>query len=46
MHLEENIEKDKQTLKEVVEDEEILKTNCNDEEGRLERVKNLKEELY
>ena len=40
-----NIDKYKQTLKQVIEDEEILKTNCNDEEGRLERVKNLKEEL-
>ena len=40
-----NIEKYKQTLKQVVEDEEILKNNCNDEEGRLERIKNLKEEL-
>ena len=40
-----NIEKYKETLKQVVEDEEILKSNCNDEEGRLERVKNLKEEL-
>ena len=40
-----NIEKYKQTLTQVIEDEEILKNNCNDEEGRLERVKNLKEEL-
>ena len=40
-----NIEKYKQTLTQVIEDEEILKTNCNDEEGRLERIKNLKEEL-
>ncbi|MBR3002140.1 MAG: chromosome segregation protein SMC [Clostridia bacterium] len=40
-----NIEKYKQTLTQVIEDEEILKANCNDEEGRLERVKNLKEEL-
>lgn len=40
-----NIEKYKQTLNQVIEDEEILKANCNDEEGRLERVKNLKEEL-
>ena len=40
-----NIEKYKETLKQVIEDEEILKANCNDEEGRLERVKNLKEEL-
>ena len=40
-----NIEKYKQTLTQVVEDEEILNANCNDEEGRLERVKNLKEEL-
>ena len=40
-----NIEKYKQTLNQVIDDEEILKANCNDEEGRLERVKNLKEEL-
>ena len=40
-----NIDKYKQTLKQVVEDDEILKTNYNDEEGRLERIKNLKEEL-
>ncbi len=40
-----NIEKYKQTLTQVIEDEEILKNNCNEEEGRLERVKNLKEEL-
>ena len=40
-----NIEKYKQNLNQVLEDEEILKANCNDEEGRLERVKNLKEEL-
>ena len=40
-----NIDKYKQTLNQIVEDEEILKSNENDEEGRLERIKNLKEEL-
>ncbi len=40
-----NIEKYKQTLTQIIEDEEILKTNEMDEEGRLERIKNLKEEL-
>lgn len=40
-----NIEKYKQTLTQVIEDEDILKVNCNEEEGRLERIKNLKEEL-
>ncbi|MBR0350595.1 MAG: chromosome segregation protein SMC [Clostridia bacterium] len=40
-----NIDKYKQTLNQIVEDEEILKANENDEEGRLERIKNLKEEL-
>ena len=40
-----NIEKYKQTLNQVIEDEEILKSNCNDEEGRLEKIKSLKEEL-
>ena len=28
-----------------MQDEDILKTNCKDEEGRLERIKSLKEEL-
>ena len=40
-----NIEKYKETLKQIVQDEDILKTNCKDEEGRLERIKSLKEEL-
>ena len=40
-----NIDKYKDTLKQIVEDEEILKANENDEEGRLEKIKNLKEEL-
>ena len=40
-----NIEKYKQSLKEIVKDEEIYKLQCNEEEGRLERVKALKEEL-
>ena len=40
-----NIEKYKQSLEEIVKDEEIYKSQCNEEEGRLERVKSLKEEL-
>ena len=40
-----NIEKYKETLNQIVQDEDILKTNCKDEEGRLERIKSLKEEL-
>ena len=40
-----NIEKYKKDLEEIVKDEEIYKTQCNDEEGRLERIKLLKEEL-
>ena len=40
-----NIEKYKIDLENIVKDEEIYKTQCNDEEGRLERIKNLKEEL-
>ena len=40
-----NIEKYKKDLEDIVKDEEIYKDQCNDEEGRLERVKALKEEL-
>ena len=40
-----NIEKYKKELEDIVNDEEIYKTQCNDEEGRLERIKALKEEL-
>ena len=40
-----NIDKYKQTLNQIVEDEDILKANEMDEEGRLERIQNLKEEL-
>ena len=40
-----NIEKYKKDLEDIVKDEEIYKTQCNDEEGRLERIKALKEEL-
>ena len=40
-----NIEKYKKELEDIVKDEEIYKTQCNDEEGRLERIKALKEEL-
>ena len=40
-----NIEKYKQELEKVVQDIDIMQTQCNDEEGRLERIKILKEEL-
>ncbi len=40
-----NIEKYKKELENIVKDEEIYKNQCNDEEGRLERIKALKEEL-
>ncbi len=40
-----NIEKYKKELEDIVKDEEIYKIQCNDEEGRLERIKALKEEL-
>lgn len=40
-----NIEKYKESLTEIVKDEEIYQNQCNEEEGRLERIKQLKEEL-
>ena len=40
-----NIEKYKQSLEQIVKDEETYKSQCNEEEGRLERIKALKEEL-
>ena len=40
-----NIDKYKQTLEELTKDEEITKEQCNEEEGNLERIKMLKEEL-
>lgn len=40
-----NIEKYKINLEEIVKDEEIYTSQCKDEEGRLERIKQLKEEL-
>ena len=40
-----NIEKYKANLEEIVKDVEIYQNQCNEEEGRLERVKILKEEL-
>lgn len=40
-----NIEKYKTNLEEIVKDEEIHTSQCKDEEGRLERIKQLKEEL-
>lgn len=40
-----NINKYKQELEKIIEDEEIMSSNCNNEEGSLERIKALKEEL-
>ena len=40
-----NIEKYKENLQEIVKDVDIMQSQCNDEEGKLERVKILKEEL-
>ena len=40
-----NIEKYKENLQEIVKDVDITQSQCNDEEGKLERVKILKEEL-
>ena len=40
-----NIQKYKKDLEDIVKEEEIYQTQCKDEEGRLERIKQLKEEL-
>lgn len=40
-----NIEKYKENLQKIVKDVDITQSQCNDEEGKLERVKILKEEL-
>ena len=40
-----NIEKYKESLSKIVEDEEIYKTQCTEEEEKLEKIKSLKEEL-
>ena len=40
-----NIEKYKQSLEELSNDEEIMKSTLNQEEGKLEKIKILKEEL-
>ncbi len=40
-----NIDKYKANLEEIVKDEEIYTNQCNEEEGRLERIQQLKEEL-
>ena len=40
-----NIEKYKQSLEEIVKSEEVISASCNEEEGRLERIKSLKELL-
>ena len=40
-----NIEKYKQSLEEITKDEEIMNSTLNQEEGKLEKVKILKEEL-
>lgn len=40
-----NIEKYKQGLEELINDEDIMKSTLNQEEGKLEKIKILKEEL-
>lgn len=40
-----NIEKYKETLEELIKDEDIMRSTCNQEEGKLERIQALKEEL-
>ena len=40
-----NIEKYKKTLEEIISDDEIMKNTLNQEEGKLEKIKILKEEL-
>ncbi len=40
-----NIEKYKTDLQKITEDEDIMNSNCSLEEGKLERIKQLKEEL-
>ena len=40
-----NIEKYKENLQQIVKDIDIMQSQCNDEEGKLEKVKILKEEL-
>ena len=40
-----NIEKYKKELEEIVKDEEIYKSQCSEEEGKLESIKSLKETL-
>ncbi len=40
-----NLEKYKIRLEEIVKDEEVYNNQCNEEEGRLERIKQLKEAL-
>lgn len=40
-----NIEKYKENLEEIIKDEEICTSQCKEEEEKLERIKQLKEEL-
>ena len=40
-----NIEKYKTSLEEIIKDEEVYTTQCTEEEEKLERIKQLKEEL-
>ena len=40
-----NIEKYKESLEEIIKDEEICTSQCKEEEEKLERIKQLKEEL-
>ncbi len=40
-----NIDKYKEQIAELTKDEDIMQSQCNDEEGKLEKIKMLKEEL-
>ena len=40
-----NIDQNKEQLQKIVQDEEIMQEQCGNEEGKLERIKILKEEL-
>ena len=40
-----NIEKYKENLEQIIEDEEVYKENCKEEQQKMDRIKDLKEEL-
>ena len=40
-----NIDKYRESLNELIKDEEIMQNQCNEEEEKLEKIKSLKEEL-